>query len=300
MKWLVLSVRAPAEFVEPLSQIFYRYGQGGVVTEQEGSFNPDEGESLPSDTWVTIKTYVPLNSTTEDRRNRIDVGVRLVSHVSNISVLCERVVEQEEWENAWKDYFTVLHIGHRTVICPSWQQYSPDKNDIFISLDPGMAFGTGHHPTTKMCLEIIETSIKPGMDIVDVGCGSGILSIASAKLGARSIIGLDIDPIAVKVAKQNIRDNNVASIVRIIEGSLPHNDVADNASHVTLVNISAKVASDLATELKRLTTSAGRIVASGIFEAHEEQVYQSMVNEGMSLDERFSEGDWITLVLTNS
>ena len=300
MKWLELSVTTPPEFVEPLSQIFYRYGQGGVAAEQEGGFNPDEGESPPTDAWVTLKTYLPLNSTTQDRRNRIDLGVRLVAHVSDITPLRERIVEEEEWENAWKDHFEVLRIGQRTVIRPTWREYDPKESDLVISLDPGMAFGTGHHPTTRMCLEVLENLVKPGIDVLDVGCGSGILSIAAAKLGARSVLGLEIDSVALKVAKQNVRDNRVSYVVRVAEGTLPHPAVREHGYDLSLINISAKVVSDLAWELARAAKPGGRVVASGILDERSDSVRSALAAAGCRVEERLADGDWIALVLSTA
>ena len=136
--------QVPQEFVEPLSQIFYRYGHGGVVGESEGGFNPDEGESASPDSWVTLKTYLPVNSTARERKARIDLGVRLVAHVSPISPLSQREIDEQEWQDSWKEHFDVLRVGRRLVVCPTWREYHPTATDIVLSLDPGMAFGTGH------------------------------------------------------------------------------------------------------------------------------------------------------------
>ena len=159
------------------------------------------GEAPSATDWVTLKTYIPLNSAADGRRNRIDLGVRLVAHVSPVSPLQETVVEEEDWQHAWKEHFHVLRVGKRMVVSPTWREHKAKKSDIVVTLDPGMAFGTGHHPTTRMCLELLEKMVKPVMSVLDVGCGSGILSIAAAKLRARSVLGLEIDSVALGVAK---------------------------------------------------------------------------------------------------
>ena len=160
--WVELSVDTPPEYVEPLSEVFHRYGEGGVAVEQPGGFNPDEGESPHVPDRVTVKAYLPLDHTTDHRRAQIDVGVRLVGHLAPLSELRERVVTQDEWENSWKDFFDVLRVGSRIVVCPTWREHSPLAGDVIVRLDPGMAFGTGHHPTTRMCLEAIDRILTPG------------------------------------------------------------------------------------------------------------------------------------------
>ena len=296
MKWLQLSVSTPQEFVEPLSQIFYRYGHGGVAVEQAGSYNPDEGETLSPDQWVTVTTYLPINDSTNERRNQIDVGVRLVAHVSPIEGLQEREVEEQEWQDAWKVHFDVLHITNRIVIAPSWKEYSPRPHEAVVTLDPGMAFGTGHHPTTKMCLEQLDELVKPGMDVIDVGCGSGILSIAAARLGARHVFGIEIDSVAVNVAKQNIRDNGLEHTIRPVHGSLPHPDVRADAYDIAVANISAKIIIEISGELVRATKSGGKIVASGILAENKDGPIEALTAAGTTLESTLVDGDWVTLV----
>ena len=296
MKWLELSVSAPAEFVEPLSQIFHRYGHRGVVLEEEGGYNPDEGEGPPAAGQVTVRTYIPLNAATQDRRSRIDLGVRLVAHVGPISALQEKILAEEEWENSWKRHFHPLRIGRRLLIAPAWVEYSPRPKEVVISIDTGMAFGTGHHPTTRMCLEQLETLVKPGMDILDVGCGSAVLSIAAAKLGARSALGLEIDQTAVGVAKKNVRVNGGEPSIRIEEGSLPHPDARTDGFDIAVANISAKVVSEIAINLVACTRPSGKVVASGILQEKSSEVQDALVQAGAVVDEVVVDGDWVTIV----
>ena len=298
MKWIELSVTGPPETVEPLSQIFYRYGHGGVAIEQQGGFNPDEGESPPTPEVLTLKTYLPVNSTTVERRARIDLGVRLVSHVFDISPLQEKELDEEEWQNSWKQHFHVLHVGRGIVIRPTWRDYQPRPSEAVVTLDPGMAFGTGHHPTTRRCLEQIEELMKPGMDVLDVGCGSGILSIAAAKLGARSVFGLEIDSVAIGVAKQNIRENGVGQNVRVTQGSLPHPEVSGPGYDITVANISARVISEIAAELVRATRPPGTIIASGILLENKDGVVRQLESSGSRVGRHLLDGDWVTLVVS--
>ena len=296
MKWLELSVRTPPEFVEPLSQIFYRYGHGGVAVETEGGFNPDEGETLSGDEWAVVTTYLPMNESLDDRRSRIDVGVRLVAHVSDISPLKERVVEEEDWQDAWKEHFHPLRASRRITICPTWREYTAQEGERVIMLDPGMAFGTGHHPTTRMCIEQLDAHVARGVDVLDVGCGSGVLSIAAARLGARHVFGLEIDSVAVNVAKQNVRDNGVEHTVRVVQGTLPHTDVKPASYDVAVANISAKVISEFAPHLVGAVRDGGKVITSGVLLNSKDMVAQSLADAGAELEQTFVDGDWVALV----
>ena len=295
MRWLELSVRSPQEFVEPLSQIFYRYGHGGVVVESEGGFNPDEGESASPDSWVTLKTYLPVNSTARERKARIDLGVRLVAHVSPISPLSEREIDEQEWQDSWKEHFDVLRVGRRLVVCPTWREHHPTATDIVLNLDPGMAFGTGHHPTTRACLELLEEQVRPGSKVLDVGCGSGILSIAAAKLGAGGVVGIEIDPVGVRVARANVSRNGVGHGVRVLRGTLPHPQVADGAYSIVVANISARVIAELAGDIVNALAAGGTLIASGVIEEHRPNVVEALTAEGARIERTVVDGDWVTM-----
>ena len=179
MKWLELSVEADPEFVEPLFHIFNRYGSGGAVIENSDSFNPDEGEMPRIDGALTIRAYLPIDDNTQDKRSRIEVGVRLVNHVHPIDSFIVREVEEEDWETKWEEHFRPVAIGENIVISPTWREGENGEGKVVILLDPGMAFGTGYHPTTRMCLELLEGVIFGGECVLDIGCGFVPLAIAT-------------------------------------------------------------------------------------------------------------------------
>ncbi|HBD83513.1 MAG TPA: 50S ribosomal protein L11 methyltransferase [Dehalococcoidia bacterium] len=296
MKWIELTVDVPPEYAEPMSEIFHRYGHGGVAIEQEAGYNPDEGESPPVPDFVTVKTYLPVDNTMERRRNQIDIGVRLVAHLATISPLKEKYVEEEDWQNAWKEHFHPLRIGRHLVICPTWRTVETSESDILIHLDPGMAFGTGHHPTTRTCMEILERDTKPGDRILDVGCGSGILSVVAVKVGATSALGLEIDPVAARAGEENVRINGIEDKVQIVQGTLPSPLAEARSFDIVAANISAKVVTDLAQHLIDSVAIGGKLIAGGIIEPHVEDVTKALNAVGASIDETFIDGDWVTLL----
>ena len=294
--WVELSVDAPPEYVEPLSEVFHRYGEGGVAVEQPGGFNPDEGEQPGVPDRVTVKAYLPLDHTTDHRRAQIDVGVRLVGYLAPLSELRERIVTQDEWQNSWKDFFDVLRVGSRIVVCPTWRDHSPRVGDVVVRLDPGMAFGTGHHPTTRMCLESIERILTPGDAVLDMGCGSGILSIAAAKLGAGRVVGLEIDANAVGVGRANVDLNGVRRTVDIVQGTLPSPKAPSGSFDLVTANISARVIEDLAAHLVHSLAPGGTLLASGIIDKHVPNVVGSLESCGATVDEQLVDGDWVALI----
>lgn len=296
MKWIELTVDVPPEYAEPMSEIFHRYGHGGVAIEQEAGYNPDEGESPPVPDFVTVKTYLPVDNTMERRRNQIDIGVRLVAHLATISPLKEKYVEEEDWQNAWKEHFHPLRIGRHLVICPTWRTVETSESDILIHLDPGMAFGTGHHPTTRTCMEILERDTKPGDRILDVGCGSGILSVVAVKVGAASALGLEIDPVAARAGEENVRINGIGDKVQIVQGTLPSPLAEARSFDIVAANISAKVVTNLAQHLIDSVAIRGKLIAGGIIEPHVEDVTKALNAVGASIDETFIDGDWVTLL----
>jgi ribosomal protein L11 methyltransferase len=279
-----------------MSEIFHRYGHGGVAIEQEAGYNPDEGEEPPVPEFVTVKTYIPVDNTTDNRRNQIDVGVRLVGHLTNISPLKERYIEEEDWQNAWKEHFHPLRIGQHLVICPTWREVETSESDILIHLDPGMAFGTGHHPTTRTCMEILERITKPGDRILDVGCGSGILSVVAVKVGAASAVGLEIDPVAARAGEENARINGLDEQIKIVQGTLPSPLAEAHGFDIVAANISAKVVTDLAHHLVDTIAIGGKLIAGGIIQPHVDDVVKVLNGVGATVDETFVDGDWVTLL----
>ena len=297
MKWLEFSIRTTPEYVEPISELFRRYGESGVVVEEVGDWDPDQvsGELAPP-TSVTVRTYIPLDATAQSRREMIDIGVRLISLLQPMGDLEERELEEDEWETAWKSHFTLLRVGKRLVIKPTWQEYTPADGEEVVELDPGMAFGTGHHPTTRMCLEELERRIQPGMRILDLGTGSAILAVAAAKLGAAEVMALDIASDVLPVARTNVDSNGVTQKVRVLGGTLPHQQVKQASFDLVVANITAHAITDLAHSIAEVLVPSGVLAASGILVEHQADVEEALSNESLEVVERRYDDDWVLLV----
>ena len=282
MVWQEISIKVPQEYVEPVSYLFSRYGHGLSI---------ELVESGP----VLLRTY--LQSTSKRRLARIEVGVNLVRILQPMGNLEIKDLEDADWESSWKAHFTLQKVGRRLVVKPSWIDYEPAVLELVIELDPGMAFGTGYHPTTRMCLEAMEQLETEGMEVLDMGTGSAILSIASAKLGAASVLALDIDPIAVKAARKNIRSSGLKSIVQLARGTLTPRYAQERRFDLAVANISAKVIQDMAPRLHLALKPGGTLVASGFLEKQRPELEQALLGAGFSLLKTFQTEDWVALVL---
>ena len=283
--WLELSIEVPKEYVEPVSYLFGRYGRGFSVE--------DEGNDL-----ALLRTYLP--STSIQRRARIEVGIKLVSILQPMGELVVTELKEADWETAWKAHFTLLKVGRHLVIKPSWIDYEALPGEAVIELDPGMAFGTGYHPTTRLCLEALEDLVQPGADVLDMGTGSGILALGAAHLGASSVLALDIDPTAVKVARKNLKASGIGNTVVLARGGLPHRLAPDEHFDLATANISAKTIQEKAPYLLRTLKLSGTLIASGILETQQDQLVEGMTSAGFAFQRAYHIDDWVGLRFSRS
>ena len=282
MIWQELSIQVPGEFVEPLSYLFGKYGHG-VSAEDIG------------DGQVLMRSYLPNTSTR--RLARIEVGVNLVRRLQPMGELQITDLKDSDWETAWKAHFGILKAGRRLVIKPSWLSYEPEGDEVVIELDPGMAFGTGYHPTTSMCLEALEKHLTPGAAVLDLGTGSGILSIAAARLGAASVVALDVDPIAVSASRKNFKAGGLSQI-RPGRGTLPHRLAPQEHFDLATANISAKTVQEMAGRLRDALRPGGTLIAAGIIQRQEDEVRTVVTEAGFQHIETILVDDWVTILFS--
>jgi ribosomal protein L11 methyltransferase len=299
--WLELSVEADVEAVEAISEILGRVAPGGTSVEPAFEL-VDEGLGARIDPSqpATVRAYLPARDRAATDRSVAEVADAL-GHLQAfglrpIGELRTRLVHETDWADAWKAYFPVMRIGRRIVIRPTWRRHRRRPGDVVVALDPGMAFGTGLHPTTRLCLLAIESladrGLLAGARALDVGCGSGILAIAALKLGADRVLGVDTDPIAVEATTANARRNAVARRLRARECSLP---TGEPPVDVVLANLIAGVLVALAPALRDALEPAGRLLASGIFVDREAEVRAAFGGVGLDVVGRLAEGDWVAL-----
>lgn len=308
MKWSEFAIHTTNEAVEPVSNILHEAYASGVVIEdplelvkeRENVFGeiyhlnpadyPDEG--------VLIKAYLPVNSflgetvdaIKESINNLLLFDIDLGKNVVSISE-----VNEEEWATAWKKYYNPVKISERFTIVPTWEDYTPVSSDeLIIELDPGMAFGTGTHPTTVMCIQALERTVQPGDLVVDVGTGSGVLSIAAALLEAKQVQSLDLDDVAVQSAKQNVELNNVQDRVSVSQGNLL--DGVSEQADVVVANILAEVIMLFTDDVAKVVKPGGYFIASGIIQPKKQDVKDAIIASGFTVEETILMEDWVAII----
>lgn len=307
--WIELAVTADHEAVEAVAEILARAAPGGTSVEPAFELE-EEGLAARIDTSrpAIIRAHLPGGDPAAIRaavgRADGELARLRVFGLRPIGELAARIVREDDWAHAWRAHFPVLRVGERIVIRPSWRRHRRRPGDVVVALDPGMAFGTGLHPTTRLCLALLERIADGGAlatgdpgggaaRVLDVGCGSGILAIAAALLGAGSVLGVDVDPIAVEATAANVRRNRLARRVRARDGSAPS---GEGPFDVVLANLVASLLVRLAPGLAADLRPGGTLVASGIFADREEEVRAALAAAGLEVTGGLAEGDWRALL----
>jgi len=309
MKWSEISIHTTNEAIEPISNILHEAGASGVVIEdpfeltkeREDQFgeiyqlNPDD---YPEE-GVIVKAYLPVNSFLGETVEAIKESINnLIIHDIDLGLNKVTIseVNEEEWATAWKKYYNPVKISEKFTIVPTWEIYKPVSSDeLIIELDPGMAFGTGTHPTTVMCIQALERTVIPGDRVIDVGTGSGVLSIAAAMLGAEDVRAYDLDEVAVTSAKLNIKLNKVNHKVTISQNNLL-DGVEGNSADVIVANILAEVILRFTDDVARVIKPGGSFIASGIIQPKKDQVKEALLAAGFEISETILMEDWVAII----
>ncbi|MGX6442804.1 50S ribosomal protein L11 methyltransferase [Neobacillus sp. K501] len=309
MKWSEISIHTTNEAIEPISHILHEAGASGVVIEDPFELTKERQDQFgeiyqlnPDDypeEGVIVKAYLPVNSFLGETVDAVKEAINnLIIH--NIDIGLNKVtiseVNEEEWATAWKKYYHPVKISERFTIVPTWEIYTPVTSDeLIIELDPGMAFGTGTHPTTVMCIQALERTVRPGDRIIDVGTGSGVLSIAAAMLEAEDIRAYDLDEVAVTQARLNIKLNKVHNKVMISQNNLL-DGVEENSADVIVANILAEVILRFTDDVARVVKTGGSFIASGIIQQKKDQVKQALIDSGFEITETILMEDWVAII----
>ena len=293
--WLECSTLAEAEAVDAVAEVFGRIGQGVAIEEPVISSADGELVRIDSSRPVLVKTYLPQDERTAQRQQQLDDAIWHLGRLRRVEPLRVNALQETDWAEAWKKHFFVHRVGQRLVIVPSWRRHSPKPGDLSIRLDPGMAFGTGLHPTTRLCLQALESDVPRGGSVLDLGTGSGILAIAAAKLGAQRVLALDLEALAVRVARENVARNRLTRRIKVRQATLPL-EAHDERVDLIAANISFRVLRDLADSLAGALAPNGLALLSGVLEVDAPALVEIMRAAGWTLIEQRCEAEWALLI----
>lgn len=303
ISWLEICLTVEGEMAEAVAEVLARYAPAGVVVESTDILPDPEGEGQPTGP-LKVCAYLPVDDEIEAKRQRLRESLWYLGRIRPLPEPQFRFVHETDWSEAWKHHYRPVLIGEHLQIVPAWLE-PPDPDRVSVKIDPGMAFGTGTHPTTRMCLEAIEnlftrknSNLPPPADVIDIGCGSAILSIAALKLGARRALGVDIDTQALESARKNAALNDVVNLLELGRGSLADvfaGKYSFKQTPIVVANILAPVIVRMMGEgLGELLTQDGTLILSGILEEQGAEVAHAIKESGLHLSRTRQIEDWIT------
>jgi len=285
MEYCEIQLTIPPEALEAVTELLHRAGTGGVAIDDEGA--------------ADLRAWLPRDERLEGRLASLRQELTdLVAFFPGMRQFSERqrLVAEEDWANAWREHFHPIRVGRRLIVAPTWEPCAPRDGEVVLRLDPGMAFGTGTHPSTVLCLMALESMALQAARVVDVGTGSGILAVAAALLGAAEVVAVDIDPLAVRIARQNAASNGVADQVHVHYGELRDLLALGLApAGVVVANLTAELLAELAPDLAAAVAPEGTLVASGLVGAGQAEVEAALRRAGLRLLRAAQLEDWVAV-----
>lgn len=306
MKWTEITIKTTTEAVEAVTNILYDMNVGGVSIEDPKDFkfqkkNEYDWDFVEEEIFnsgydgVIIKTYITEERDVTDDINIIKERINALKGFGidiGDAIVELSEVDEQDWANEWKNYYKPTKIGEKIVVKPTWEEYEKKEDDLIVELDPGMAFGTGTHETTTMCIQQLEKYVNENSKVFDIGCGSGILAISAAKLGAKDVLAVDLDEVAVKVSKENVSLNNVD--VKVRHGNLM--EVVNDKADIVVANIIADIIKILAKDIKNFMKEDAVFISSGIIHKKVDEVKNSLEENGLEIVEIQTLGEWNAIV----
>lgn len=307
--WIEITIHTTNEASEIVESILLDYGSTGVAIEDpttlEENLHDDFGtivELSPADypeVGVVVKGYINELNFDDKTFSRFKGELEQLGKNINIGEFFKietTTIKDSDWENSWKDYFNILNIGEKFVIVPTWREYENTDNKYIINIDPGMAFGTGGHETTSLCIKNLEKYVKPHDNVIDVGCGSGILSIAASYLTDGNLKAVDLDKLAVDVSRENFALNNLENRIEVEEASLLTKET--KKYDVIVANILAHIIELMLEDAYKLLEDGGYFITSGIIKDKKDELLEKMLEQGFKLVEETSDNEWYSFVVT--
>ncbi len=307
MKWTEVCIKTTEEASDAISEMLNTIGAGGVVIEDPNeirrqiespnSLDYADQEFMDSlGTEVTVKAYFNEEKTAEELAILIKEKLNFISQFLNVGkgYVGSSSVDDEDWSTAWKKYYKPFNISNNVAIKPSWEEYEKKAGEIVIEMDPGMAFGTGTHETTRLCSQLLEEYVKPGDSVIDVGCGTGILSIIAVKLGAQNAIAVDIDEVAARVSRENCRINGVLDSISVSKGVL--SDIKPQKVDIVVANIIADVVIGISGQVPAYLKQGGVLLTSGIIHERRDDVVKAYTGLGFEFVKILEMGEWVAIV----
>lgn len=304
--WIEVAIFTSSEAVEAVSGILYNTEVKGLSIEDPediefkknhpGDWDYFEESLLNVKEGAIIKGYYKYSEKFDEYLRYIKDSINNLEQFGidkgkGLITVCK--VNEEDWENNWKKYYKPTKIGEKIVVKPIWEEYCTKDEEIVVELDPGMAFGTGTHETTRMCIKALEKYVKPEFKVFDIGTGSGILAISAAKLKAKEVIGVDLDPVAVKSASENVKYNDICNI-KILQGNLM--EVVNGKADIVIANIMADIIIFLTEGVKDFIVPGGRFISSGIIKDRKDDVINKLEASGFNIEEVNIDGEWVCIV----